>query len=324
MKRRQLLAATAAAFLGGPLRGALAQPSPGLVVWRGEVVPNDDLGPLLYAQQSGLFRKAGLDVQLQRSTSGAVIAAAVAGGSVDFGVASLIALISGHAHGVPFTLIAPSHLIVAGDGTQGMVVLKDSPLRTARELTGKVLTCASITDANWLASRAYIDADGGDSAATKFVELPQPAIPPALDQGRADAALLQEPVLDQTLATGRYRSLGDPMGAIGRTWLVTACFALNDFAAKNPEAIRRFSSALHDATVFANAHHAETAPLIAAFNGIDPAVVLKMHRNTIAEYLEPSQIQTVIDAAARYKVIERSFPAAELISPYALKRPHSG
>lgn len=323
MRRRQFLAATAAALLGGPTR-ALAQPSPGLTVLRGEVVPNDDLAPLLYAEQSGLFRKAGLDVQLQRSTSGAVIAAAVAGGSVDFGVASLIALISGHAHGVPFTLVAPSHLIVAGDGTQGMVVLKDSPLRAARELTGKVLTCASITDANWLASRAYIDADGGDSAATKFVELPQPAIPPALDQGRADAAILEEPVLDQALATGRYRSLGDPMAAIGQRWLITACFALNDFAAKNSDVIRRFSGAMHDATVFANAHHNETAPLIAAFTGIDPAAALKMHRNTIAEYLDPSQIQTVIDTAARYKVIERSFPAAELISQYAVKRPHPG
>jgi len=322
MKRRHFLAGgTGAVLLGGPARAAFGQPAPGLVTLRAAVVPNDDLGPMLYAEQSGMFRKAGLDVQLQRSTSGAAIAAAVAGGSFDFAIASLIALITGHVHGVPFTLIAPSHLIIPGDGATGLIVLKDSPVRTARELTGKVLACSSIKDANWLASRAAIDADGGDSAATKFVELPQTAIPAALDEHRIDASILVEPVLDEALATGGYRSLMDPMAAIGPRWLVTACFTRADFASQNADTIRRFAGALHEAIVFANGHHAETAPLIAAFNGIDTATVLKMHRNTIAEYLDPALIQPVIDAVARYKVIDHAFPAAELISPYAIKPP---
>ena len=39
----------------------------------------------------------------------------------------------------------------------------------------------------------------------------------------------------------------------------------------------------------------------------------------IATYARWKGQEVFIDAAARYKVIERSFPAQELISPYALK-----
>jgi NitT/TauT family transport system substrate-binding protein len=310
-----------ATALAGPSRTALAQQPPALTTLRGTVVPNDDLAPILYAQRSGMFQKIGLDVQLQRNSSGAAIAAAVAGGSFDFGVASLISLISGHSRGLPFVIVAPSHVIVAGDGTQQMIVLKDSPIRRAADLSGKLLAVPSIADANWISSHAFVDADGGDSGSIKFVELPQTAIPPALGQKRVDAAILQEPVLDQAMATSLFRSLGDPTLTIAKRWLITAAFTLADFATKNHNLVTRFGEVMRSAIVFANSHHADTAPLVAAFTGIEPTAALQMHRNVFAEYLDPREIQPAIDAAARYKVIDRAFPAQELISAYALKPP---
>ena len=63
----------------------------------------------------------------------------------------------------------------------------------------------------------------------------------------------------------------------------------------------------------------ETAPLLAAFTGIETSHVLAMKRVTCGEYLDPRDIQPAIDAAAKYKIIDKGFPAQELISPYALK-----
>ncbi|MGA2393980.1 MAG: ABC transporter substrate-binding protein [Candidatus Lustribacter sp.] len=320
VSRERFIATTVAAVVAGR-SPAFAQQPPALTTLRGTVVPNDDLAPILYAEQSGMFRKAGLDVQLLRSNSGSAVAAAIAGGNSEFGVSSLIALISGHSRGLPFVLIAPSHVIVAGDGTQEMVVLKDSPLRRGSDLNGKVLAVPGIADANWLSSRAFVDADGGDSGSIKFVELPQTAIPAALEQKRVDAAMLQEPVLDRAMAGGAFRSMGDPTQNIAKRWMITAVFMLADFATKNRDAVTRFAGVMRTADDFANTHHAETAPLVAAFNGIDPAVALQMHRNVFAVYLDPREIQPAIDAAARYKLIDHAFPAQELISPFALKPP---
>ncbi|HEV8020179.1 MAG TPA: hypothetical protein VGP41_02875, partial [Candidatus Lustribacter sp.] len=100
---------------------------------------------------------------------------------------------------------------------------------------------------------------------------------------------------------------------IAKRWLVAAYSTTTDFLTKNHDACDRFASAMRTATLYANAHHAETAPLIAAFTGIETAQVNAMKRTTCGEYLDPQEIQPAIDASAKYKVIDESFPARELI-----------
>lgn len=286
-------------------------------------VPNDDVTPLLYAQQSGLFAKAGLDVSFQANSSGAAIAAAVAGGAYDIALASMMALISGHARNVPFVMIAPSLLYQTEDPAALLIVLNDSPFRSVHDLVGKVIGVSAIKDINWVATRAYLDQNGVDSSSVKFVEVPQTAIPAALQQHRIDAATLLNPTLQVAMATGEFRSVGKPHDGIAKHYLVAAWFTTNDYADKHPDVIARFAAVVHTATVYANTHHAQTAPLIAAFAGVDPATAREMKRVTCAEYLDPRDIQPAIDAAVKYGVIDRGFPAQELIGAAALK-PRSG
>src|ERR1039458_4453229 len=59
--------------------------------------PSDDLRPVLYAQSAGLFKKAGLDVEITRATSGAVVAQSVIAGAMDVGKSSLVSLIAAYA-----------------------------------------------------------------------------------------------------------------------------------------------------------------------------------------------------------------------------------
>ena len=74
--------------------------------------PSTDVAPLLYADHAGLFTKAGLNVQITQLPNGATIAAAIAGGSGQIGFSSLSALITGHARGLPFQLIAPGGVYI--------------------------------------------------------------------------------------------------------------------------------------------------------------------------------------------------------------------
>jgi NitT/TauT family transport system substrate-binding protein len=285
------------------------------------VVPNDDVTPLLYGQAGGLFRKAGIDIQVSQSTSGAVIAAAVAGGSYDVGLSSMMALITGHARGLPFAMVAPSLIALPGENIGSILVLKDSPVKTPRDLNGKLVACSAIKDASWVMTRLFVDENGGDSETLKFVEFPQVALPAALDQRRLDAAMIQNPTLQVAFATGKYRTIGDPFQAIAKRWLVAAWFTLADYAAKNRDLVMRFGQVMQQATIYSNAHHPETAPLIAAFSSVDTAAVLQMQRVICADVLDARDVQPSIDAAARYKVIDAAFPASELISPNAYKPP---
>ena len=91
MRRGRLLTGAAAAAVTFAPRRASTQ---ALTPLRVAAVPNDDVSPFLYAQQSGLFRRAGLDVSIVQATAGAAIAAAVVSGSYDIGLISMMATIT--------------------------------------------------------------------------------------------------------------------------------------------------------------------------------------------------------------------------------------
>ena len=282
-------------------------------------VPNDDATPLLYAQQSGLFRRAGLDITATPATSGAAIAAAVVSGSYDIGLISMMGTISGHARGLPFVMIAPSLIYLSSDPAQQLIVLKDSSIKSARDFPGKVVSCSAIRDVNWISIRAWTDQQGVDSSAIRFVELPMSAVPAALEQKRIDVGSLLDPSLGEAMATGNFRSVGAPFDGVAKRWMVAAWSTTLDFVNKNRDTVDRFSKVMHTATLYVNGHHAETAPLFAAFAGIEPARVLAMKPVDLGEYLDPRDIQPAIDVAAKYGVIDKGFPAQDMISPYALK-----
>lgn len=281
--------------------------------------PSEDAAPLLYALHAGLFAKYGVNVQLQQMTSGSAIAAAVAGNAVDVGFSSLQAIISGHMRGVPFQLVAPGGQYDPNEPYAYMLVRKDDPIRTAKDLAGKTIGSPALKDLDWVASTAWIEKNGGDPKASKFIELPNPALLPALLDGRIDAFSLGMPWVQQALDSGKVRVLGKSFEAISPHFLMTAWFSTNAFAEKNKEAMQGFERAMRDAALYNNAHHDQMVPLLADFTKLDPALIARTIKGSQPPYLDPKAVQPMIDISARYQLIEKGFNASEIISPIALK-----
>ena len=283
---------------------------------------DDSSKPVLYAQEAGLFRRAGLDVEIVAlNGGGAAIAAAVAGGSLEIGKSNTLQLISAHEHGLPFTLIAPSSANGAYERDAAIVVREAVPIRSARDLNGKTIGVTSLVTIQLLSTRAWIDAGGGDSQTVRFLEVSPTATQAALEQGRIDAATVLDPILSQILGAGGLRVLAYPYGAVATRFDGSDFFTTTDWAAKHPDLVERFVRVMHDANAYVTAHETETNPVLASFAKIDLAVLEHMNHIERPAYLDAGQIQPLIDQAARYKFIAKAFPAAELISDYALKRP---
>jgi len=296
---------------------AFAQTPPALQTIRLASAPDDDITPILYAQRAGLFRAALISVDLQRATSGSAVAAAVAAGAIDIGKSSIVPLINAHSRGFPFTLVAPSAIYRSSFATSGLIVPKDSPIRSARDLTGKTISVAGLQDLNWLGTNVWIDKNGGDSKAVHFLEVPGTSAAAALDSGRIDAATIVNPVLAQDLASGKYRMLGHVLNAVGKDRLLqSAWFTTDAYASSHHDVIEKFVGVLRQAALYANSHQDETVELLAQFSGMDPATIRSMPRAFAGTTLDPREAQPLIDAAARYKLIEKPFPAQEFISQY--------
>lgn len=311
IRRRGFLAGAAIAAFGTGVRPAGAQPAATLRLASNAA---DDVTPVLWAQRTGAFTKAGITINLTRMSSGAAVTAAVVGGALDIGKSSLMPLITAHAHGVPLSIVAPGELWLTSAPITGLIVPTASTLTTARDLTGKTIATAALNDLSWLATHVWIDGHGGDSHAVKFVELPPSAMLGAVMEGRIDAATITNPNFQAALATGKAKTIAAPSDAIAPRFLLTAWFATNDAIAKNAATIARYAQIVERTAAYTNAHSSETIAMIAEFSGIEPAALAHMTRGLCGTSLDPRELQPVIDAAFKYQIIEKRFDAREIIA----------
>ena len=310
IKRGAFLALGSAAILTRP---AAAQ-TPALRALSVASAQDSDAVACLYAQEAGLFRKVGLDVTLTPNASGSAVASSVIGGAVDIGKSSLTALITAFSKGIQIVLVAPSALYNVESPVTGTIVRADSPLRSARELNGKIVAVQSVRGSLQLATMAWVDKNGGDSSTIHFLELPPSAGLIALDSGRVDACTLANPYLTQAVSEKKARVLGWSSEAIAKRFLLTAYFTTKAFAVANADAVAHFAQAMAASAAYLNTHQAETVDLVARFTGALPDVVKSIPRETFATTLEARDVQPYIDASVKYKFIPEHIDAAALIA----------
>jgi len=296
-----------------PARSWAAGPVPLRLAAAGD----DDITPILYGQHAGIFKKAGLDVSLTSLSSGSATAAAVVGGSIEIGKSSLIGLCAAHARGVPFQIIAPASIYTEANPIAGFVVAKDANVGNVRELNGKTVSASSLKDLMAVATQAWIDANGGDSKSVKFIEVPSSAVTAALEQGRIAGATLVTPALAEALGSGKAKLMGRSFSAIAKRFMVAGWFVTKDWLAKNTDAAKRFDDAFLQAAQYTDTHHAETVELLASYSKLKPETIKGMVRATVGKAVDPKDVEPVIAAGVKYGVIEKPFPAAEIIAPIA-------
>jgi NitT/TauT family transport system substrate-binding protein len=290
--------------------GASAQTTPGLVQLKLGVIPVEAGAEAYYATDMGFFKKQGLDVDMQTMQNGASIAAAVAGGTLDVGFADTISISSAHSRGLPFIFLAPALLNSYVAPTLALMVAGNGPIHEAKDLNGKTIGVNGLNNITMLPFEAWIDRSGGDSKSIKWIEIPIPAADDAVVAGKIDAATIGEPFItfgiDKSL-----RALYVEKNAIAPRYVLAGFMTTKDWAAKNPALAAKFIAAIKEAGQWANANPAASAAILAKYTKIPQPVVDRMKRGQFAETLLVSDFQPVIDAAAKYGVLPKAFPATE-------------
>jgi len=273
----------------------------------------EDMTAVYYAVKNGLFGRAGLDVELVNTSSGSAAVTAMIAGTYALAKTSLLSVFSAHLRSIPITIVAPEFTYNARSPFGLLQIASDSPLKNASDLNGKTVGVPALGDLNTLATRAWVDKGGGDWRSLKFVEMPNAVMEAALQQRRIDAAMMQPPQLDSSLAAGTTKTLGDGYGAIAPGFLVGAFVARSDWVAQHADAVRKFARGLAEAGAYVNAHAKETLPLVAELTKIPLAATEKMHRSLNATTpLDPNTVQVLIDATVKYELLPRTFSAREI------------
>jgi NitT/TauT family transport system substrate-binding protein len=300
------LAATLAVF-----SAAAAQPAAPPTTIRIGVVPGEISGQIFYGIDRGFFSRDGLNVVVSAFGSGGAIASAVAGGSIDIGMVDLSSVIAAHARGVPFVGLASGLVNSRTAPTFGIVVRGDSPIRAAKDFDGKTIAVNGLNNIAQISAEAWIDHNGGDAKSVKFVEMPLPAKKDAVLGGRVDGSLDTEPFLTFGIDAGLRAFMMEKNG-LASIYLLDFWVSTKDWADRNPATVAKFIAAMREASEWANKNHDLSAPILAKYTKIPEDVVARMRRGQFADANDPRLVQPVIDAAAKYGLISKPFPAAEL------------
>ena len=274
--------------------------------------PVDVTGNLFYALDLGYFTKAGLDVKLTQLTAGAPVVAAVAGGAVEIGSANFVAISAAHLAGVPLMLVAPSGANSVKSPIDGIVVAKTSTIKTAKDLNGKTLMTSALQNILQVQADAWIDKNGGDWKSIKWVEAPPPQEGGAVATGRVDGATITETFLSAAIATGDVKMLATTGAEISPLVIEGGYFCTTEYAKAHAAMLKKFSKALLDAGIWANAHRDDAAAIMAKYS---KATAHGTGHAVYPETFKASDLQSLIDAAAKYGAIKSSFPAAEIVIP---------
>jgi len=280
------------------------------------LVPSDTAAQVYYAVDLGLFSRAGIDVEISPMNSGPAIAAGVASGALDVGFSNFVSLSSAHERGLPFTMVAPANMSITGAPTVGILsVTKTSSARSGKDLNGKTVAVDGLNTVAMLGVRNWIDSTGGDSSSVKFVELSFAEMPEALRTGRVDAAsmnLTADPQLG--MATDPLRMLAPVFDALAPKFTFSAWFSTKDWVNGHPDLAKKFAAVMRESAVWANAHHKESAAILAKYLKQTPAQIEGVTRVVYGTDFSPALIQPSIDLAAKYGSIKKPFPASEFVN----------
>jgi NitT/TauT family transport system substrate-binding protein len=309
LRERALLVAAAiasalAVFAG--LSGAGAQTLPPIHV--GTTGKETD-AQAFYAADLGFFQRAGLDVDVQVLANGAAIASAIAGGSLQVGNTNVLTLAKAAEQGLPFSIIALSAVYSERNPATVFAVAPNGGISSAKDLAGKVLAGVSLGGLDQLSMEAWIDENGGDASAEKYIELTSSQVVPALERGTIGAGNISEPEL--SAQHGRYRVLGYSYGAVAKRFAQTGWFASRRWIAQNPAVVRKYQTAMAEAADWASkpANHARASAILAKYAQTATADA----RIQYARSLDPALVQPVIDQGVKYHLLERHLDASELL-----------
>ncbi len=311
--RRTLVVAIGLAFALLSAGGALAKD---LIPMKVAYLPIMDLEQLYVGWEKGFFEEEGLKVEGQVAQGGAVAQTLVESGSVDLGWTAIIPLSQAYVKGFDFVFVTPGAFIDSSNRKEtGIIVKKDSPMQSFKDLAGKKIAVNALQGIAQLAILTLADFYGVDAKTLKFVEIPSPSTAAAVREGAVDAGSISEPFISAAEAEGaRILYAGYYPPEVAERIMISSWFAKKSSLEKNKEKMTRFLRAIKKATDYINSHPEESPAIVAKYTKLDVNLLKKITPTKFYTRIYKKDIQVQIDLCAKYGFIKKGFDAKEIVA----------
>jgi NitT/TauT family transport system substrate-binding protein len=273
-----------------------------------------DVAPIYLGKQKGFFSNRGIDLTLQTGSGGAVTIAGVVSGQFQFGFGNITSLLVARDQGLPLKILANGNNStgVEGKDFSGVVVKKDSPIQSAKELAGRTVSVNNLKNIGDTTVRASVRKAGGDPASIKFIELPFPDAPAAVTAGRVDAAWVVEPFL--TIAQNQgHRVVAWNMVDTAPKLTVAAYFATEETTKQRTDLTRRFTEAINESLAYAAAHPDEARQIISTYTQIPADVLAKITLPGWGTEINRASIEQIATLAEQDGLLKKKADVSALV-----------
>ncbi|MBI3090360.1 MAG: ABC transporter substrate-binding protein [Candidatus Tectomicrobia bacterium] len=324
-RRRSSAIAVRSGWRGGAwllvfLLGASLVPVPSAAQSKVFKVGTSPIAPalaLFVANDKGFFKELGYTAAIKKMVGGAVTVPAVESGDINFGFVNITAIILAHERGFDIQYVAPGWVFNSEKPGALLLVRKDSPIQSVKDLEGKKIAVNTIgPSVITMGLRALARKRGADYAKFISLELPFPQMETSLKNGFVEAVVAPEPFVALPIGHGVARRLDDPYGAIAPRFLVATFVAKKSWMATHREEAQTFHRGLMKAIEYLNAHPDEMPQVLETNTGLKAELARRMVMPEIPPELRLAHLQVVIDLAAEFGYIKAPFPARGIIADF--------
>jgi NitT/TauT family transport system substrate-binding protein len=279
------------------------------------VQPIPDFAPVWLGVSQGIFKDAGLDVQVVAGTatsSGQI--PLLSSGKADLAATTATAALQAAAQGIGVKIVAGLTDFGTSPDTDpsGLVVSPKSSISSYKDLDGKTVAISGLKSITQAGIQAAVKADGGDPDGVKFVQVPMPNIPAAVGAGSADAGFVVDPFLGAGLAKG-LKLAGQPLSEVASGQPGTSLVATSSWADDHSDTLTKFVAALAEAADYANQNPDAVRQATATAAKV-PVALLKNSKNPVFDAtVKPDLLATEADLLHTYGALDKSVDAASLV-----------
>ncbi|MEI2766608.1 MAG: ABC transporter substrate-binding protein [Dermatophilaceae bacterium] len=279
------------------------------------VIPIVDCAPAFLGVSKGFFAEEGLNVKITQVTGGAAAVSGVVGGSFDIGFGNPVSTMVAVDKGLALRYVSNGVTTSGKRPDFGAVVVKaDSAIKTPADLAGKTVSVNNLSNIGDTTIRKIVEDAGGDPKTIKFVEVPFPDAPAALDRGQIDAAWLLEPFLSASVAAGSRIVTNNFIDFDPNLDIAGYFTKTENFDAKK-DLVAAFQRGMKKSLDYANTHEQEVRDIVGTYTKISAADRAKMVMPRYLPDFHRDAVQKMADAMLKYGTVTKAVNVSAILPP---------
>jgi NitT/TauT family transport system substrate-binding protein len=297
------------------------------------VVPAMDSAGFFIALHDGLFAKEGLKVNYTPAVSSetAVAQQAAKNPTLDISGGNYVSYINEAAiDHEPIELVAEAS--VMQQGAQTIFTMPNSKIKTLADLKGKLVGVNAPGNIDYLLDVSVLQENNVNPSDVQFPSssdkafaatggaIPFPSMAQDLADGEIAAATLPEPFASQAEQQYGAVPLADLNQGATSNFPVEGYVVTKQWAAQNPNTLKRFLAALEVGQEVADTDRAAVEQTFEAINGsangqVTPGIAAVMALDTYPIGIDATRIQRVADVMYQFGLLKSRFSVSSMLMP---------